>query len=445
MRKTILKSYLKPFLYVCVGLATIIGGIQFYQICYKNYYLTVVGTIDYVDGLGRQISDFENTVGDKVEMNTTANLRNTTHLSERLRRIVKIKNKKLGYVVLNEFIFPFSFENDESLKRNTFSSKKYKYRNMFNSLPREEQIYIAYTMFEADRIPNFWVYEINRNWDMVVLPDKNLIDVYVNSGVTKPIFVVPLGTNLESHLNAPLKKDASKIFTFANFSYLEDRKNPLKLVEAFHQAFPNNDNVRLLLSPRAAEELDKEKIISYIKENNVRGITIDLGAKDNDYYNFSFSGVDCYVSPSKGEGFSVIPRESMARGIPTIVSDAASQKTLADTGLVKVVHANEPSTGYFTLHKRLVGNFADIKTSDLAEAMLDVYNNYQQYLDYAPQARAWAESGQYKNLKEEYLNMVKPKKIILGDRNEITKDYLMTNSKELYDKWRNLQNKGVLK
>jgi hypothetical protein len=35
--------------------------------------------------------------------------------------------------------------------------------------------------------------------------------------------------------------------------------------------------------------------------------------------------------------------------------------------------------------------------------------------------------------------MVKPKKVILGDRNEITKDYLMTNSKELYNKFMNLK------
>ena len=41
----------------------------------------------------------------------------------------------------------------------------------------------------------------------------------------------------------------------------------------------------------------------------------------------------------------------------------------------------------------------------------------------------------WNNLKYRYLNLVKPKKIILGDKNEVTDDYFMTNSKKLYRKY----------
>ena len=115
--KKIINKYKKKIiiLFLTFIIVTTIFAIkQFYEICYKNYYLTVVGIIDHVDGLGRQISDFENLVGDQIEMNSTAYLRNSTNLTSSLKKILEIKNKKLGYVVLNEFIFPFSFEDENS-------------------------------------------------------------------------------------------------------------------------------------------------------------------------------------------------------------------------------------------------------------------------------------------------------------------------------------------
>ena len=46
------------------------------------------------------------------------------------------------------------------------------------------------------------------------------------------------------------------------------------------------------------------------------------------------STFDCYVNLSKGEGFSIPPRESLALGIPCIISDNTAHKTICDSGLV---------------------------------------------------------------------------------------------------------------
>lgn len=432
-------------------LALIISAsIYFYRVYYKTYYLTVTGIVEHADGIGRQVIDFEELVGDEIEMNSTSHVHTMKFVPKRFKKVQRIHNKKLGYVVLNEHTFPFDFVDDKDYDDFIFKLTKFKtkinrrFSKLLNITPREEQIFIAYSMFESDRLPQYWAYKINKDWDMVVVPDKNLVDIYVNSGVKKPIFVVPLGTNLESHLNAPLKKKANKIFTFANFSAIQERKNSLKLLEAYHNVFKDNDNVRLLLSARKALGNTYSSLKKYIFENNVRGVEIDLGAKNSSFYNFTFDDIDCYVSPSKGEGFSVIPREAMARGIPVIVSDSLAQKTIAQSGLVRSIEANKLVPGYYSHADMFKGNFVDIETKDLEEAMLDVYNNYQTYLDKSQDARDWVEKGQYKHLKNLYMNMVKPKNIILGDRNEITEDYLMTNSQELYDKWKHLEKKGLL-
>ena len=65
-------------------------------------------------------------------------------------------------------------------------------------------------------------------------------------------------------------------------------------------------------------------------------------------------------------------------------------------------------------------------------------NNYQKYLSLAPKARAWASRYTYENTRSLYVNLVKPKKIFLGDKNEVTDEYLMTNSKILYKKYKDL-------
>jgi hypothetical protein len=79
-----------------------------------------------------------------------------------------------------------------------------------------------------------------------------------------------------------------------------------------------------------------------------------------------------------------------------------------------------------------------VDVNEAANAMLDVYNNYQEYLKYSAEARKWAEQYTYDNIRALYLNLVKPKKIFLGKENKVTKDYLETNSKELYHKYNNM-------
>ena len=81
---------------------------------------------------------------------------------------------------------------------------------------------------------------------------------------------------------------------------------------------------------------------------------------------------------------------------------------------------------------------ADIDAA--AKAMRYVYDHYEECLEAAPQRKEWASACQYKNLKPLYLSLVRPSKIILGDRDEITEEYLMTSSVELYKKYTSLYN-----
>jgi hypothetical protein len=54
------------------------------------------------------------------------------------------------------------------------------------------EIKIAYSMIESTAIPKFWTQILNDYYDMVVVPDDFLVNVYKNAGVKIPIFVLPL-------------------------------------------------------------------------------------------------------------------------------------------------------------------------------------------------------------------------------------------------------------
>lgn len=421
---------LKKLLFtICIIFLLFIG----YRTFIKNNDVTIYGVINQADSIGRQPLDLINMLSGEVDMNFIGKVISRNDLNVNAKSVLRNFNFKIGHIFFYEYVFNVWEEEDYK-----FNRTKYKLLSKINGLDRSKQIWIAYSMFESDKISPFWVAELNKNYDLVVLPDANLVSIYESSGVKIPIFVVPLAVNYGEALIQPLKREAHPVFTFADFSAMIDRKNTVKLLQAFKQAFGDRTDVRLLLSSRMSEDLHRQKIIDYITENQMNNVDYDISVKDTTTYNKLFDQVDCYISLSKGEGFSVQPREAMARGIPVIVSDALAQKTIADSDFTKAVNANIGKPAFYYNGQVMIGKNFDVEIDEAANAMLDVYNNYQKYLEFAPEARKWAKQYTYDNIRPLYLNLVKPQKVILGKENKITKDYLETNSEELYHKYNNI-------
>jgi glycosyltransferase involved in cell wall biosynthesis len=401
-----------------------------YRVLIRNNDVTIYGVINQADSIGRQPLDLINMLYDDVDINFIGKVISKNELNDKAKSVLRNYNYKLGKVFIFDYVF--NIWGEEQYK---FDRKLYKFLAKINGIKREDQVWLAYSMFESDKISSFWVEELNKNYDAVVVPDANLIAIYENSGVKIPIFVVPLAVNYGKSLLMPLKDKANPVFTFADFSAMIDRKNTVKLLEAFKLAFGNRQDVRLLLSSRMSEDLQRQKIMDFIMVNQMNNVAYDISVKDSDAYNKLFEQVDCYVSLSKGEGFAVQPREAMARGIPVIVTDAVAQKTIANSGLVLPVNANIARPAFYYDGKAMMGNNFDVDVEVAAKTMLEMYNNYDHYLELSSRAREWANFYSYDNIKPLFVNLVKPKKVILGQENKVTKDYLETNSQELYKKY----------
>lgn len=314
--------------------------------------------------------------------------------------------------------------------------------NGFERIPQDAHIKIAYTMFESSRIPQAWVSLINK-LDAIVVPDEYIKKIYIKPGVTIPIFVVPLGLYLQEFLDLPEKTAANQKFTFGCIAMEVSRKNLATLIKSFGQTFGKNKDVQLILKVSPSAETKPDYLEKLIKKHGRKNIKIIRNSLSWYEYVKLMASFDCYIYISKGEGFSITPREAMAASIPCILTNNTAQKTICKTGLVRSVKSKvkEPAS-FFWFNKedlKQCGYQFNCTQEDVVNAMLDVYNNYDFWLSKASQAKEWVKQYTNQNLALKYVNMIKPKTIILGPDNQITNDYLMTNNVELFNKYVQLQ------
>lgn len=392
-----------------------------------SFDVTVIGPVCFADGIGRQAIGFIDCLKDVAHINfihtRCASDMNLTDLPDDVKNIVQRKMQGKSNIAILEDV----------LSNGNPSAPEYYYKKV----PRSSKIKFAYTMFESTKIPEEWVTILNENFDAALVPDDFLVEVYKNCGVTIPIFVLPLGIYIEKLLALPLKKTTGKPFTFGFSGAFTDRKNHVMALEGFAAAFKNSSDVRLRLHGRSGNQVCK-KLRERSIELGLTNVEIICKSFNEDEYIDFMQSLDCYVSFSKGEGFAIPPREALALGIPSIIAENTAHKTICQTGFVKSVPSVKEMPAYYDHLQKTVGNNFNCDVADVAQAMYDVYNNYEEYKEKALLGRKWVTQYLYKNLQETYLNLIKPHEIVLGDHNCVNDRGIITNSKTLYKKYKNL-------
>ncbi len=312
-----------------------------------------------------------------------------------------------------------------------------------HTLP-QESLRIAYSMFESSQIPPEWVERFNTYFDCVVVPDEFHVGTYQSSGVTIPIFILPLGFYLEEFMTLPQKTSRQEPFVFGTSgAFWQSRKNQPLLVKAFHEAFKDNPNVVLKVHTKGPENHLFFEFRELLCQLNNPNITLYNDAVNQDDYIRFLQSLDCFVLLSAGEGYSLIPREALALGIPTIVSDSTVHKTICDSGLVRAVKADVPVPALYNFlnEQGPLGLQYSPTLAAAKEAFLDVYHNYQKYADKARLARPWLQQYCAPYLTPKFLSLCNPKKVLLGDQDIITNDFVMTTSRALYQKYISIMSK----
>lgn len=407
----------------CLFMIVACVGLTLFSFCEgmqeETYDLTVVGSMDFNGSVRRHAIGVIECLHDKLKINFIPSRDvNLDEVSAEVKKVVLCENKTPGNVILLEDPLWYT-----------------------DAIPKEGKIKIAFCVFESTRIPQEWVKLLNTQFDIAAVADEFYIKVFEESGVNIPIFHIPLGIYINEFLQKPLKQNRNNLFVFMCCARYFPRKNHMRLIEAFAAEFGNVRNVKLVFNGGGKWGNNKYcKELKYIvQKTKLSNIYIYNKALPWDKYVNFMSDADCYVNISQGEGFSITPREALALGIPTIVTDNTAQKTICSSGLVRSVPCKITFPFY---QEEDIGFRFDCTVEDVREALRDVYAHYSDYLAKAHQGREWVKQYLWSSLQGKYLSLIKPSKVILGDRNEVTDEYFMTNSPSLYQKYLDLVNKN---
>lgn len=187
---------------------------------------------------------------------------------------------------------------------------------------------IGYTMLEVDGIPKDWVDQANF-MDEVWVPSSFNRETFAASGVKRPIQVMPLGVSPQ-HFNPGVKSyKLNSRFTFLSIFEWVDRKAPDILLRAYTEEFSAADDVLLILKvSNVNPEIDVKREIA---EMGLRKSGAPICVLYNKHIpacqlGSLYRSSDCFVLPSRGEGWCMPAMEAMACGLPVIVSDWSAQR-----------------------------------------------------------------------------------------------------------------------
>jgi len=191
---------------------------------------------------------------------------------------------------------------------------------------------IAYSMYEADDIPEEWKSYVAKA-DEVWVPSQFCADVF--GKYNKRIRIVPWGIDTELFVR-PQVKHRNEEFVFGAIGVQSGRKGTDVLLRAFQSAFGGRPGVKLVIKTR-----DTRNIPAF---DNAQVEVIDENWPEARLVEF-VQGLDCLVEPSRGEGQGMPPLQAAACGVPSLVTGWSGMLDYADgkgvypirvSGLVKV-------------------------------------------------------------------------------------------------------------
>ncbi|PYQ27668.1 MAG: hypothetical protein DMF56_18840 [Acidobacteria bacterium] len=192
---------------------------------------------------------------------------------------------------------------------------------------------IGFTMLEVNGFPPDWVRQadaMDEIWTPTEFNRRGLLD----SGVTKPVHVIPLGIDPDRfHPNAPRIPNRNGDFVFlANFEW-GARKAPEILLRAFNATFRAGERVILVCKTMNRDpNLDVPNEIRALALHPRGGRIYFLHNHDIPHAELAtlYRSADCFVSPSRGEGWGLPVLEAMACALPVIATDWGGHTAFLD-------------------------------------------------------------------------------------------------------------------
>jgi hypothetical protein len=161
--------------------------------------------------------------------------------------------------------------------------------------------------------------------DGLLVPSLWVKEVFMRSGVTTPIEVIPFG--VEGTVLNNVKRITDQ-YTFYSIFELSNRKDYVNLIHSYCAAFAGNRDVVLVIKTymrggkSALEHLNAVKQSINVDHPDI--ILIESVMSDEEIFELH-QQCDCFLLPTRGEGFGMPIAEAMYFGNPVIVTGYSGQ------------------------------------------------------------------------------------------------------------------------
>lgn len=268
---------------------------------------------------------------------------------------------------------------------------------VFNLTPENYHIYgnvgrhVCMTTFETSSIPDHWLVPM-RAMDDVITYSKFNRETFIEAGINRPIHIVPHGVDTENYRQGlepmeSIRKSVGDRYVFgSNFDWT-NRKNPQALLMAYYTAFEGNKDVALVL--KVYHQYPIAKSVENIKQNIAvikasmkitdfpMVVLVTDMMKPSDMPHF-YASLDCFVLPTRGEGWGLPLSEAMASGLPTIATGWGGNMEFMDATnsypleykLVDIDGRDVVNQPHYAGHK-----WAEVDFDHLISTMKGVYDN----------------------------------------------------------------------
>ena len=250
---------------------------------------------------------------------------------------------------------------------------------------------VGWTMIEVDKLNERWVRACN-SMDEIWVPTPVQVDVFQDSGVKKPIYVVPLGIDTTRFMPTflPMIYHGEHNFRFMAVAWWQLRKRWDLLNIAFAEEFGGQKEVALLMKTMTAQGEGEaiDQIQQWVGHRMDDQIALLEGAFPWWEIVMMLRSCHAFVLPTSGEGWGCPPVQALACGLPVIVTDCQGP------GEVLRDESGKPYPGVIFLpcEKELTevhheyyegGNWWKADVADIRKAMREVKENYAHWKEQA--------------------------------------------------------------
>lgn len=267
---------------------------------------------------------------------------------------------------------------------------------------------VMFTMFETTKPPNEWKEDLHKA-DVVVTPTQWCSEVFRNHYDLDRVVTVPLAYDQDVFVYPGSPRSAHDPFTFISFNsgFAALRKGFLELVEAYKIAFPENDGKTKLIVKSSMEK--NWNLLAKVKWEEMTDNRSDMEYIAHECSSHELVALchsaDCFVFPSRAEGFGCTPLEAMGTGLPCVIPNqhGISEYFNPDFHLDYDVIWEESHFDFYEDQDGF-GKWPVADTNSLAASMRYVFENQEEMMDKgaisAEYAKMWSYDETAKKLDE---------------------------------------------